>query len=157
MCLGFNYRMTELQAAVGIAQLAKLDLIVQSQRQNKARLMDALDGLPVQYRATLDPDGDLADTLVFRWANAETAKSFVRHLTAAEVGTKNLPDALNWHFAGRWSHMALVQDNPGVHSSRWSQSDQILQTSVAIPVGVHLSEDQIDGVRRSAEAVLSTS
>ena len=32
---GFNYRMTELQGAVGIAQLKKLDFIIKQHRRNK--------------------------------------------------------------------------------------------------------------------------
>ena len=32
---GFNYRMSELQAAVGLAQLSKLNMIIEAQRTNK--------------------------------------------------------------------------------------------------------------------------
>lgn len=33
--IGFNYRMMEIQGAIGLAQLAKLDEIVTRQRANK--------------------------------------------------------------------------------------------------------------------------
>lgn len=39
--LGFNYRMTDIQAAVGIAQMRKFDYIL-SERQNKAKFYDKL-------------------------------------------------------------------------------------------------------------------
>ncbi|MFG1956313.1 DegT/DnrJ/EryC1/StrS family aminotransferase [Nonomuraea sp. NPDC049028] len=43
---GLNYRMTELQAAVARAQLAKLPGVVAARRSTAVRLLDALQGLP---------------------------------------------------------------------------------------------------------------
>lgn len=43
---GLNYRMTELQGAVGLAQLAKLDGVVERRRAAADRLTAALAGLP---------------------------------------------------------------------------------------------------------------
>jgi dTDP-4-amino-4,6-dideoxygalactose transaminase len=40
--LGYNYRMTDLQAAIGIAQLAKLETWTDSRRSNAARLTELL-------------------------------------------------------------------------------------------------------------------
>ncbi|MGW4470420.1 DegT/DnrJ/EryC1/StrS family aminotransferase [Nonomuraea sp. NPDC004354] len=44
--LGLNYRMTELQAAVARAQLAKLPGVLESRRRTAVRLIGALEGLP---------------------------------------------------------------------------------------------------------------
>ncbi|MEU4327270.1 DegT/DnrJ/EryC1/StrS family aminotransferase [Nonomuraea dietziae] len=43
--LGLNYRMTELQAAVASAQLAKLDGVLAARRRTAAHLLKALEGL----------------------------------------------------------------------------------------------------------------
>lgn len=43
--LGLNYRMTELQAAVARAQLAKLPWVVESRRRTAVQLIEALQGL----------------------------------------------------------------------------------------------------------------
>ncbi|MGN2624131.1 UDP-4-amino-4,6-dideoxy-N-acetyl-beta-L-altrosamine transaminase [Stutzerimonas balearica] len=45
--LGFNYRMTELQAALGIAQMKRLDQYVARRHQLAQRYNSLLDGLPV--------------------------------------------------------------------------------------------------------------
>ena len=47
--LALNYRMTELQGAVAVAQLDKLDDVVERRTQMAARLTDALDG-PAGHR-----------------------------------------------------------------------------------------------------------
>ena len=44
--IGFNYRMMELQGAIGIAQLAKLNGIVAEQQKNKSVLKEAAAGIP---------------------------------------------------------------------------------------------------------------
>jgi len=52
--IGFNFRMTDLQAAVGIVQLGRLPAIVQRRREIAAGYTDALAGLP-GLRAVTDP------------------------------------------------------------------------------------------------------
>ncbi|SFJ17487.1 DegT/DnrJ/EryC1/StrS family aminotransferase [Amycolatopsis sacchari] len=51
---GFNYRMTDIQAAVGLVQLTRLDGIVAQRRELAARYHELLDGVP-GLRAVRDP------------------------------------------------------------------------------------------------------
>ncbi|MGW6055049.1 lipopolysaccharide biosynthesis protein RfbH [Streptomyces sp. NPDC055189] len=44
--LGYNLKTTDLQASLGLSQLAKLDDFIAARRRNWARLRDGLDGLP---------------------------------------------------------------------------------------------------------------
>jgi perosamine synthetase len=55
--LGFNYRMTDLQAAVGIVQLGKLDAMVAERRSLADRYRDALGDLPATSLPTDPPYG----------------------------------------------------------------------------------------------------
>ena len=52
--LGFNYRMTDLQAAVGIVQLGRLDEVVARRREIAARYRELLADVP-GIRAVADP------------------------------------------------------------------------------------------------------
>src|SRR3954471_12583171 len=57
--LGFNYRISELHAAVALAQTRKVPEIKQKNRRNKKFLQDALSaGRNISFAALGDPDGD---------------------------------------------------------------------------------------------------
>ncbi len=54
--LGYNYRMTDIQAAVGREQLKRLDTIVAARRQLAGRYASLLDGVP-GVQVPVEPDG----------------------------------------------------------------------------------------------------
>ena len=63
---GFNYRMMELQSAVGLAQLRKLPDVIKSQRKNRNLIWNAISDLPgISMRSMPDGSYDTADALVF--------------------------------------------------------------------------------------------
>ena len=141
---GFNYRMTELQAAIGIVQLDKLGDIIHRQRNNKALLMDCLSDLPVDFRQTSDPHGDLGDTVVMLLENETQALVAATLLGEAGYGTKNLPSAMKWHFAAYWAHLL------GEPDGRWAVSQSILERSLALGVSVTWTTSDVE---RLADAV----
>src|SRR5687767_3073638 len=103
---GFNYRMTELQAAVGLAQLAKLTGIVERNREVCAIFEQALTGVDdLVFRAIPAPCRPLCDCLIFELPSKAAADAFASGMEKAGLGTKNLPSAFEWHFAGYWDHI----------------------------------------------------
>jgi 8-amino-3,8-dideoxy-alpha-D-manno-octulosonate transaminase len=146
--------MSELQGAIGLAQLAKLDYIVQRQRANKAALMARLKSLDVAFRRSPDPDGDIGDTIVFYMPDRKLTDKFVAEMRKQGLGTKNLPDAIGWHFAKHWPH--LFKGNvryDGRNRDFWQDSAEILERSVAIPVMVKMDEARIDKVASTLLAI----
>jgi dTDP-4-amino-4,6-dideoxygalactose transaminase len=51
MELGFNYRLTDVQAALGLSQLKRLDAYLEARRRQAARYREGLQGLPLQCLA----------------------------------------------------------------------------------------------------------
>ena len=145
---GFNYRMTELQGAIGIVQLGKLDMIRLAQRANKAKLKKHLSdgGFPFRYRKILD-EGESGDALFFILNSREQTQAFLAGMKRRGLGTKNVPDAMRWHFAKHWSH---IFEKYGcyreTYKSQWQRSAGILERSIAIPVMVKMSDDRIEEI-----------
>lgn len=104
--IGFNYRMMELQGALGLAQLRKLDpVILKRQRENKRTLKEALNSRKgITFRALPDPDGDSATFLIFFLPTAEQAREFNRVLGEEGAGAIYWYDNL-WHYYDKWEHL----------------------------------------------------
>src|SRR5438094_9033813 len=96
-----------MQAASGMAQFRKLEGIVALQKRHHEKLKQMLAdaGLPIEFREMPDPHGDNGDTLFFFTETSAKASEIVGALNANNIGTKNVPDAMNWHFAAHWDHM----------------------------------------------------
>lgn len=142
---GFNYKATEMQGAVGLAQLKKMDGILSRQRQNKRAIKEQLQGIPhLQFRALPDPEGDTGDTLIFFLPQREQASALARRLSERGFGTKNLPDAIHWHFAGTWDHIFKAEGNPidGTCEAQWPRSADLLRRAIALPIMVNMSPDR---------------
>jgi len=147
ICSGFNYRMTEIHGAIGLAQLKKLDMIIKCQRSNKAKLMEGLTSLKLPFRNSLDPKGDIGDTIVFFMPDRDSTSRFVAKMRDKGLGTKNLPDAIRWHFSKHWQH--LLKNHPiyrGNLDDVWQKSADILECSVALPVGVLMEDQKIENI-----------
>jgi 8-amino-3,8-dideoxy-alpha-D-manno-octulosonate transaminase len=155
---GFNYRMMELQGAVGIAQLKKLSGVVEAQRRNRDSLWQAISDLPgIQPRAVPQGAYDTADALVFLVPDNSAALRCRKELLAAGLATKILPEAYTWHFAGTWKHMPeLVAAHGGNLDTAFPQSNAILSRAVSLPVGVKLAEDVPSRARRAIEKAMKS-
>lgn len=153
---GFNYKMTELQGAIGLAQLKKLDFILQKQRGNKYRIKNGIKDIPgIEFRGIPNPKGDASDTLIFFVESRERASKFAKLLSKAGVGTKNLPDAIDWHFAGTWEH--IFYNYPKYRGKNlekiWGQSTNYVRRAISIPIMVYMTDERIDYLIQSIKDI----
>lgn len=153
---GFNYRMMELQGAIGLVQLAKLDYGISEQKKNKARIMKGIKDIKgLKFRRFADADGETSDTIVFTLENIEKARKFVSRLKEKDIDTKNLPDAFNWHFAGTWDHMFSVIERYKNKNliELWQRSYDYLRRTIALPVNIKMSDEYIRKVIASLKEI----
>jgi len=152
---GFNYRMTELQGAIGIVQLGKLDSIVNAQRQNKARLTALMGELGIRGRRINDEAGELGDAVVMFFDDRQTSARFLAGLKREGLGTKNVPDAMRWHFAKHWSHMfekyGWYRDS---YRTQWQRSADILECAIALPVMVKMDDARISLIGEKLQKIV---
>ncbi len=140
---GFNFRMMELQGAVGLAQLKKLRTIVSAQRHNKALLWNAISDLKdIKLRDAPEGSYETADALIIMLKESCTALRCREELLKVGLSTKILPEAYTWHFAGEWNHMQELVASQGPDlKAKFKKSHDILSRAVALPVGVYLKPE----------------
>jgi 8-amino-3,8-dideoxy-alpha-D-manno-octulosonate transaminase len=86
LLIGVNFRMSELTAAVGVAQLPRIDWIIERMRTHKQRLVEAVKGIDgLTIRPLPDPEGDTGATFIFSAPTPELATRFARALSAENV------------------------------------------------------------------------
>ena len=94
--LGFNYRMTEIQAAVGIAQIKKLNFILRKKRFFRKILFDTLKKNKfIEFRKLNDYslNGDQNDHLIIFLKNSKLAIKVKKIFDRKKISTGVLPIA----------------------------------------------------------------
>ena len=108
--LGFNYRISELHAAVALAQTRKVPQIREANRKNKAMLVELLSGTPgVSFSRLPDPEGDSATFLNLLLPDVETAQRTVDAFNQAEVAGFDYWFKNMYHFINQWDHLKNMQ------------------------------------------------
>jgi 8-amino-3,8-dideoxy-alpha-D-manno-octulosonate transaminase len=104
--LGFNYRISELHAAVGVAQTRKVPTIKEINRKHKQYLTQKLSNTPgLGFAKIADPDGDSATFLNLLMKDTSTATKTVEALQRAGVGGFNYWFTNMYHFINQWDHL----------------------------------------------------
>ena len=153
--LGNNFRISELQAAVGLAQLRKLDLILEKQRDHKKALKEALQSIPqVTFREIPDEKGDTATFLTYFMPTASAARDVVQRLSKAGIGGCFYWYDNKWHYLRKWEHfkslksaaklpVQLLDHLPDYESIELPQSDEILSRAVCMLIPLSLTPESV--------------
>lgn len=108
---GLTLRMSELHAAVLLAQLGKLDAILADMRARQRQLREMLadSGIELTFRTRHDPRGDTGVCLVFFAETAARAKAMVAALKKTGIWALVLYDAaeVDYHVYTHWT--AIVE------------------------------------------------
>lgn len=164
--LGFNFRMNELQGALGLAQLRKLDYLIGEQKKNKKFIMDVLANVSgVKFRVKPDPEGDSATFLAFNLPSEDQAQKFQNLLAAEGVDTVCYKRNL-WHYVPNWEHFLAKSTanskkypltNPAYKGKveygkeNIPQAEDILGRTLVMGLSVKMSQEKLDGIRKGIE------
>lgn len=108
--IGYNYRISELHAAVGLAQLRKLDQILKHQKIIKKLLKEELKNIPgITFRKIHDEEGDNAGFLSFFAPNEASARNIVKCLSEANIDYCFYWYEHHWHYIKKWSHLKKLK------------------------------------------------
>ena len=104
--LGFNYRIGELNAAIGAVQTRRVPQVLAANRKHKAALVAALSKTEgISFARLADPDGDSATFLNMLLPDTESAQRVVAEFNAAGVSGFNYWYTNMYHFINQWDHV----------------------------------------------------
>jgi 8-amino-3,8-dideoxy-alpha-D-manno-octulosonate transaminase len=104
--MGSNFRIGEMNAAIGLAQMRKLPWVLEQNRKNKKYIKDRLKGIEgLTFRKLSDETGDSATFLNFFVPSKEIAQKLFTQFAEDGVG-----GIANWysnmyHFINQWDHV----------------------------------------------------
>ena len=170
--IGEVYRMGELAGAVALAQLRKIDSILDVAFANKSQLTMALSGLRgFKLREVPDPDGDAGLRLGLILDDPERTVPFCRAMRAEGVPVSQVYGGLPVYAADqilrRRPHWAdvdgaaarpLVPDLDGVPYPAYEmgmcpRTEALLKRAVSLDVSARLSPAQLEGAIRAFQRV----
>ena len=154
--IGYNYRISELHAAVGLAQIGKLAQFLAIQKKNHTTLKNFLSTVPeISFRRIPDPSGDSCTFLSWMLPTEEITRAVVAEMKAQAVLAGNFYwFDNNWHYIRKWDHLknslTLNALSPELraavmhHANKdFSVSDAILSRSVSTAIGLLWTDEQI--------------
>tara|TARA_B100000963_G_C22599497_1_gene659551 strand:+ start:307 stop:1434 length:1128 start_codon:yes stop_codon:yes gene_type:complete len=124
---GFNYRMTELQGAIGKVQLKKLNLLLTDNKKKFKIIEKNLNNF--KHRKMPKNGKSNFDNFIFYVRNNSQKKKVLNILKKNNLSTKNLPDAIKWHCAFYWKHIFKKKEINNVIKTK-----TILNRAIAIPI-----------------------
>lgn len=154
--VGYNFRISELHAAVGVAQIKRLDTILAIQKKNHTALKNALSTIPeVSFRKIPDESGDSCTFLSWFLPTEEATRAVVNELKAQNILAGNFYwFDNNWHYIKKWEHLknpaTLNPLHPDLkaavmhHANKdFSASDAIMSRCVSTAIGLTWTDEQL--------------
>ncbi len=152
--LGFNYRMSEIHAALGIEQLKKVDAFLAQRKANYQVLARALAG--VRGIRLLRSSGGRFESSYYCLSILLDPPLLAHRLDVVErlkadgVGT-------SVYYPHAVPHLAYYRDKYGFREDSFAIARSISDGSIALPVGPHLGEEDMrligGAVRRAMEGI----
>ncbi len=154
--MGANYRISELNAAVGVAQLERLDGIIKIQKRNKKIIKDAISGaIDIKFREIPDPDGDSASFLSFFLPDETRAGNVIKALGKNGVDGCFYWYDNDWHYFKCWDHLKSMKsaaklcvelgvDKPDYKNLSLPESDSVMKKTISMLIKLSWTDSDIE-------------
>jgi perosamine synthetase len=148
--LGLNYRMSEMQAALGCAQMARVEENLARRRANFGALKQRIEALPdarvLDASSSDAPNSPYCLSLVLEGALAGRRNEIAGWLDAAGIGT-------SIYYPQPVPRLSYYREKYGYDAGRFPHASKISDQSLALPVGPHLAATDIDYMADTLSAI----
>jgi 8-amino-3,8-dideoxy-alpha-D-manno-octulosonate transaminase len=163
---GDQFRMTELAAAMALAQLRKVDFIKQHCRRLAGRIMERISDLKdLVPRRIPDPSGDTGFEIYLSLPGKALAVEFSRRLEALNVNAKKTTFTY-CHYAREYCQTGLAHHPdsspfkdlkpwpaPGYRQEDFPRTESIIHNFLALPIGIRYTDEDADYIAAAVRQV----
>ena len=148
--LGFNYRLTDLACALGLAQLQRLDDMLAARARVAGSYREALAGIEGLELPCPDAGGDVRGWFVFvvQLPHGTDRDDMVRALAARGVQSKPYLPAIHL--------MSFYRERLGHRPGEFPVCEDVAARSIALPFFPALTESEVAQVAAALSASLAT-
>jgi perosamine synthetase len=150
--VGFKYRMSAMQAAMGIAQMERLDDLIAMKRDIFRFYAEALDGTPGLTLNAEPPH--VFNTYWMVTAVFDPKLGLLKQQVAAELGAEGI-DTRPFFYPLSWQPAFRNQPSAAGASARNPNAYAISPTGINLPSGYNVTRDVAARVARSLKSILA--
>jgi 8-amino-3,8-dideoxy-alpha-D-manno-octulosonate transaminase len=153
---GWNFRASEIQAAVARVQLTRLDDLLARMRANQARLVERVSQLPgLELRRPTDDGADAGICLIAFAARPELAADAVAALRAEGVEAMRIydPDVADLHVYPYWKPVLDTLAGAGRPAPDCPRTIELLERSIHVDLSPLNDEQDLDEIAFALEKV----
>ncbi len=153
--LGYNFRISELHAAVGLAQIKRLPEFIEIQKKNFTTIREALSQIPeVTFRTVPEGGEESYAFLNFFLPDLEVAQNVSKAFKEHGVDACFHYYDNNWHYIRKWEHLTNLKSlfpiseevKKGLEylkTKEFSQSDQYIARNISCLIKLSWTEDEV--------------
>ncbi|MCA1998184.1 MAG: DegT/DnrJ/EryC1/StrS aminotransferase family protein [Hyphomicrobiales bacterium] len=149
--LGFNYRMSEVEAAVGLAQLAKLDASLAARARNHALIAERLATIP---GATIFPDRHGKAVSSHYCINLVLPRSGAISRDAVQDALKSMGIGTSIHYPGAVPLFTYYREKYGYRPGQFPVAEWLAAQTISLPVAAHVSAADAERIGDAAIAAV---
>jgi perosamine synthetase len=146
--LGFNYRLTDVACALGLAQLERLDALLAARARVAAGYREALAGVDGLELPCPDADGDRRSWFVFvvQLPDGVDRDGAIEGMRARGIDSKPYLPAIHL--------MSFYRERYGHRDGEFPVCEDVARRSLALPFFPELTEGEIERVASALRAVV---
>ena len=154
--LGYNFRISELNAAVGLAQVRRLPEFIAIQKKNYTILRDAIAKIPeVTFRKVPDSGEESYAFLNFYLPDLDSARKTSKMLKDTGIDVCFHYYDNNWHYIRKWDHLKthkslyplsteIKATLSNLQNKNFNQSDHFIGRNISCLIKLSWTEDEVN-------------
>ncbi|MFD2914685.1 DegT/DnrJ/EryC1/StrS family aminotransferase [Psychroserpens luteus] len=153
--LGYNFRISELHAAVGLAQVRRLPEFIAIQKKNYTILRDAISAIPeAMFRRVPEGGEESYAFLNFFLPDLEVARKVIEAFKVNNVDVCWNYFDNNWHYVRKWNHLKdskslfplsseVKKGLENIKNTAFDQSDHFIGRNISCLIKMSWTEDEV--------------